>query len=70
MFAASFFIIQMYVHDPYDMIYMNMVAMIVVSADFHQITFIKDTDNTVLLMIVCPFVLIRRPGGLDKVFTF
>lgn len=41
---------------------MNTVTMIVmnvcvnVCAGFRQITLIKDTDDTVLLMIVCPFV--------------
>lgn len=46
----------------YDRIYMNTVTMIVMSvcvnvcAGFRQITLIKDTDDTVLLMIVCPFV--------------
>lgn len=57
LFAA--FVTQMSV---YDYIYMNMVSMIVmnvfvnVCAGFHQITLIKDNDDTVLLMIVCPFV--------------
>lgn len=49
----------------YDYIYMNMVTMIVmnvcvnVRAGFRQITLIKDTVDTVLLMMVCPFV--QRP---------